>query len=109
MGDPYACADRHDGGSRRFHRPVRIPQPLYGEPEHRQALLDVYVRVAKGVENDLLPSLTSGDAYRPGVGRPNVDRRAKENVFGAGSPCLLARKSRSLRGLSITYVYECSQ
>ncbi len=52
-----------------FHRPKCFFEFVHGKPKHRQAFVDVHVCVAKGLENDVLPTLTPGNAYRSGLGR----------------------------------------
>jgi hypothetical protein len=39
----------------------RVAQSLHGKSEHRQALVDVYVRVAERIEDDLLSAFAAGD------------------------------------------------
>ena len=50
-----------------------VAQSVHGKPEHRQALVDVHVRMAKGFEDDLLPAFASGDPDRAGR-RPRYER-----------------------------------
>lgn len=80
VGDPAARPHRHGGGADPVPRPGPVPEPLHGDADHRQALLDVRVRLEVGPEDDVLPALAPGDAHRAGGGqqhRPRTDRDAR--------------------------------
>ena len=66
VGDTDAFADRHGRRPRSVYRPEPVAQPVHGKPEYRQTFVDVYVCVAKGFEDDILPAFASRDAYRAG-------------------------------------------
>jgi hypothetical protein len=51
-----------------LYRPERLAEPFHGKPKHRQDVVDVYVRLAKGFEDDLLSAIATGDKDRTGVG-----------------------------------------
>ena len=65
----------------RVHRPEPVAEPVPGLAVHRQAQLDVPLRVEGRAEDDVLPALAPGDAHPAGDGhgvrRPRVEPTAE--------------------------------
>jgi ribonucleoside-diphosphate reductase alpha chain len=55
-------------GPRCVHRPECVAQSVHGKSEHRQTLVDVHVRMAERIEDDLLPAFATGDEDLAGDG-----------------------------------------
>ena len=90
-------------------RPEPVAEPLHGDADHRQAQLDVRVRVEAGAEDHVLPAVAAGHPDRPrgfsgGLGtcalpapaarRRTGDRRRRRDRLLPGKP-------RVLRGMPV--------
>ncbi len=76
LGDTNAFPHRHGGRPGRIYRSRPVAQPVCADTEHRQALFHVHVRVEEGTEDDLLPSLPSGDGDCQDHNRYSGDQRS---------------------------------
>ena len=64
LGRCRSAADRYGCRTWRLHRSEPITQPVHGDADHRQALLDVPARVEVGSEDHLLPAQSCSDEIR---------------------------------------------
>ena len=86
---------------RRLHRPVPVAQPVHGVAHHRQALLDVPLRLEVGPQDDVLPAVPPGhphqqDHRRDHRRRPRPTRRHPTTVgpaTGRATPSTDDRRS----------------
>ncbi len=122
VGAPAAGADRHGRRARRLHRPEPVAQPVHGDADHRQALLDVPARLEGRAEDHLLPAprpatrinqTTSGAATKAtatpaaptpsgSVGRWRSDARTgEEDLHRRRGHRVLPREPRVLRGMPV--------
>ena len=77
----------HRDGRRpgRLHRPEPVAQPVHGGSHHREAVVDVHVRVEAGPQDHLLPAIEAGDAHQPDhhqrLGRLRARRRGRGGLL----------------------------
>ena len=94
VGAAAAGADRPGRGPGAVHRPDPVAEPVHGRADHRQALLDVPLRLEGRAEDHLLPALAAGDAHPAGDDRRQ--RAASRSADEARR--LLPGEPRDLRG-----------
>ncbi len=97
VGDPAARPDRHGGGPDPVPGPVPVPESLPGDADHRQALLDVRLRLEVGLKTTYY--LRSRPATRIARAAPGHCPRAGHP--GPRSGRLLPGEPRVLRGLPV--------
>src|SRR5690606_15881300 len=90
VGAAAEGADRPRRRPHPVHRPVPVAEPVHGDPDHREALLDVRLRLAARSQDDVLPALPPGDPHRADHGVLPVLRRR-----------LLPGEPRDLRGVPV--------
>src|SRR5580693_4059075 len=102
VGNPHEILDRDGGCARRVYRSEPVPEPVHRQSQHRAAVEHVHVCLEAGTQDDVLPAIPPGHAYRQG----DDCRRCGDRRGSRSSRELLSRESERLRGLPVSRLLD---